>query len=420
MSATLRWCQALLLAAALAACGRPDLCEEGLCPIGTTCIAETGACEAAAGAAPERVGLVGAFSLVRAVDGSLGVVGHAPGRKSLVHLASVAGSHEPSYIAGPAAVPGEAPAGNASSAVAAADGRLHVAWTRASDGTLWYATGSGGAWAREQVTVALAGTVDRQVAIGLWSGQPAIAWRASDLQQVRFAHRDAKGQWLAETVPPPAPRPGQANGKIDLGRSLAMVIAQSGPAIAAYDAEGGDLVLAVRGAAGWNVARVAGSHPVTGSDTGDMGNPAAIAVGATGDLVLAYRDRSGGRVLVARAKSGVVSHQVVDDGAWTDPVQGTRRVDLVGTALSIAVLGGGRAAVALQDASRLRVRVAVEKPSGGFTLHHVPGESRPHAWPRLWVRDNGTLVVGYLALDAQRGPGGGTFVTWTLSTGAAP
>lgn len=411
-----RWCLLLCLCCGLFACSREVAnCQTGLCPVGYACNPGSGQCEVLPAATPANSGLLGRIAPVRLAGGQVGVAAFSSERKSLLWLTEIDGGWQPTYLAGPAAGAQEAPSGQNVAATVDSDGLAHVAWRRAGDGTLWYGHQSAAGWQREQVTVADAGTVGPALALGLWQGQPLVAWRDQALQNVRVAHRTGDG-WQVETLPPPAPLPGDSTSATsDVGRSLAMVVLPGGPAIAAYEATRGDLVLGVRGAETWSVARVAGVDPKTGADQGDIGSPVAAALGPGAELVLAYRDRSRDRVLVTRAKSGVISHQTVMDGARVDAVHQTQRSDLLGSVVSVAVLPTGMAVVAAQDASGMRVRVAAEEPSGAFVQYTVPGTLQ--AWPALVTAADGSVQCLWLDLDNPTRPGFGRLQHWTVPRG---
>lgn len=396
-------------------------CEAGLCPVGMRCEASTGRCVPEAAQAVAPLGLHGRFRVLPQAKGDPAIVGLVAAKQSLALLSG----GQTSFLAGPAASPEDPPAGPAFAAVAGTDGRVHVAWQRPGDATLAYAVGGQKGWQREVIAAAQPGSVGRAVAIALWDGAPTLVWRSlTDGPGIRLARRNSAGGWDVEVVPAPPARAGQDKPAVlDLGRSLAMVVTPTGPALSAYDALAGDLVLAVRGSVGWTLARVAGSDAVDGKDTGDMGDPSALALGPGGELVVAYRDRTRGRVLLARAKGGVLQHQVVADGKIADGATGTTRVGLLGSALAVAVLPDGRAAVAMQDGSRLQAVVAVEKPTGGFELRTLPATlaaPRPQAWPELVVQADGTLDVHYLELDPVRGPVAGAVGRWTWPAGGTP
>lgn len=404
----------LLLFCALG-CSRA-LCEPGLCPAGTTCDAGTGQCVQAETSASVTPALFGRTSLLRLPGGETGVVGYAPGQKSLVLLAGSADAWQASFIAGPSASSGEAPAGQASAATIDAAGHVHVAWVRSGDDSLWYATGGSNGWQRDNQPLAPPGTAGRDVAIGMWQNTPLVAWRALDISGIRVARRIG-ATWTIETVPTP-PLPGQPNAALDLGRSLSMAMLPSGPALVSYEAAGGDLVLAVRSGTDWKVARVAGRNPTTGQDEDDVGATSALAVGPAGELAVAYRDRSHGRVMLARSKAGVLTQIQIAGGLVVDAKTGQQHVDLVGTVLAVAVLADGRAVVAIQDASNLRIDVAIQTPAGGFEHHALAGDGL-QAWPSLRVAGDGSMQVGWIALQPGNGPGGALRLS-QLSAGGAP
>jgi hypothetical protein len=317
-------------------------------------------------------------------------------------------------VAGPAAQDGEATV-EAAAAVAGLDGALHMVWLRKSDQSLWYGTGKSGAWQREVVPAAVPGTIGRGPALALWQGRPVVAWRALDVGAIQVSERTAPGTWTTALVKAP-PRPGH-DGPSDLGRQFALTIAPSGPALSAYDATAGDLVIAVRAGATWSATRLAGSDPASGADTGDMGATSAIAAATTGELAVAYRDRGRGRVMVARTLAGPVAHKIALDEPVTDALAGTVHTGVIGTALAIALHGPGRAVVAAQDGLRLRVVVAVEQSGGGFQRIDVAttvSGSAPQMWPELAMAPDGGILLGYVALDPAAGPGAGRLHTWAI------
>ncbi len=400
---------------AVAACDKsaPN-CETGLCPSGFACNPGSGLCEVLTTPTASTSGLIGRLSAVRLSDGQLGVAAFSSQRGSLVWMRESQGDWQPSFLAGPAASAQEPPAGHTSAAVTDADGLVHIAWRRAGDATLWYGVQGPNGWQREQVAVALPGTVGAALAIGMWQGTPVIAWRGLDIQNVRVAHKVAE-TWVLETLPPPAALPGEVTAAVDLGRSLALVVMPTGPAIAAYEATRGDLVLAVRSGDVWNVARLAGVDTKTGADQGDVGMPVAATLGPGAELVLAYRDRQNDQVLLTRAKSGVVSHQLVMDGQRADDTHQTLRSDVLGTALSVVVLPTGLAVVAAQNASTMRVQIAAERPAGGFVSYTVPGTLQ--GWPTLVTQADATAACLWLDLADPAHPGAGRLQRWAVPRG---
>jgi len=233
--------------------------------------------------------------------------------------------------------------------------------------------------------------------------EPMLAWRSDAPPGIRFAHRTGSA-WSVEDVPP-APWPNQPAAPVQQGGSLSIVAVPAGVAVAGYEAIGGDLVLAVRTGGLWQVARIAGRDPTTGSDLGDMGSTVALAAGPSGDLAIAYTDRSHDRVMLAMSHAGVVTQTVVEEGLQPDPETGLGRADLIGTALAVAILPDGRAVVASQDASHLRIHLAVQTIGGSF-VHQTVASLEPQLWPALVASPPGAVTVGWLALTPQSGPGG--------------
>lgn len=404
----------LIVSAVLfASCGRDvGHCEDGLCPTATSCNQTTGLCEKNAVASGGSLGLFGRVSWLRMADGQTALLGYSAQRKSLVFVLHPDADAQVSFIAGPAASPDEKAAGESSAAVVAADGQVHVAWFRQSDASLWYAVGGATQWTVTPIPVD--GEIGRNVAIGLFQGAAVVAYRSEKTHTMHVAQRGVAKDWDIEEVPPPPPVAGSTVAA-DVGRSLSLAIGPSGPAISAYDASSGDLILAVRAAAVWSVVRLAGTDAVSGLDTGDVGDPSVLAVGPTGELAVAYRNCTTGQVQLIRSKAGEISTQVVLSGEHIDANSQLSRVDVVGSALDIAVLADGGIAVAVQNGSDLRVVVAVDKAAGGFARFDVPGTAQ--GWPRLLRQNDGTLAVGYVALSGQGGPSAGRFDHWTLPGG---
>jgi hypothetical protein len=405
----------MLVLLALPGCGR-SVCGPGACPTGTVCQLSTGVCTASHVQVPVVPGLFGHLALLRLPDGKLGVAGHAPSLQSLTLLTGRDDAWHASFVAGPAAIAEDPPVDTAFAAVADAEGHIHVAWVRA-DASLGYATGGPNGWQRDAQPLAQAGQASHDVAIGLWQGSPVVAWRSLDPPGLHFARRQ-EGAWTTETVPPPV-LPGQPTATVDEGHGLSLAMLSSGPALVSYEAVGGDLVLAVHNGTAWNVARIAGRDAMTGADTGDMGLPAALTVGPAGELAVAYRDRTSGRVLLARSKAGVLTQQVVAGGPVLDPLTGTQHVELMGTALAVALRPSGRAVVAIQDASHVRIDVAIQSSSGTFTRMTLPGDA-PQAWPALQTLADGSIVIAWVDLQPAQGPGAGRLRTLVLPSGGTP
>lgn len=390
-----RWltCALALLAWA---CDEPH-CGSASCPYGQVCEEASGQCRSPM---PGKTGaplLRGRLVWLPAASPSSGwVLAHAPLEGSLALLPAAGGA--PVWVAGPRGAMNEGPAGESSAGAVDASGRLHLAWWRASDRSITYAEGTSALLSRDPAPLAVAAA--RPIALALTATDTAVAWQ-SDAGKVHVALRHA-GLWQLEQVPQPpaapevAPRPGAA---------VALAALPTGLALAYYDAAAGDLVLGTRTAGAWKVARIAGRDLASGADQGDVGDTIAMATGPAGKLAIAYRDRSRGRVMLATSQGGVVSHTAVDGGLRLDAETGLGRVDLLGSSLAVAVLADGRVVVAMQDASRARIRVASETPAGTFVVRQLAG-TEGQAWPVLGAVSSAGLQLGWLGLEPGRGPGG--------------
>lgn len=387
-------------------------CEPGLCPIGTTCEASSGLCTAQAQGTTATPGLLGHSTFLRMPDGQLGVIGFAPDRGSLVLLTHGIEADQTSLIAGTGVGGEQAAAGQASAAGLDSHGTLHVAWWRASDSSINYAALGSKGWQRDATPLAAAGTAGRDLSLATDAQNVWVAWQNLDPPGVRLAHR-VGSVWQTEDMPQPPDLPG------NLGGSVSLAMLPLGPAVATYDSAGGDLVLGARANGTWTVARLDGRDPSTGADTGDVGSTCALAAGLAGDLVVAYRDRTRGRVLLARNHAGVLQRLVVAGGLVQDPETGLKRVPLSGTALAVVVLPSDRAVVAWQDGSAMQVHLAVEQPSGDFSSISI-AQDGIQAWPSLLLLPDHSLVAAWIALHPERGPGAGV-ATWTgVATTGAP
>ena len=410
-----------LVLALLPACHRESpSCESGLCPSGFVCNPGTSLCEEAAKSQPTAQGLLGQPAVVPLADNALGIAAFDAEHKSLVWLHGADNAWEVSSVAGPLVDPAELPTGQGVAAAVGQDGLVHLAWRRSADATLWYAVSSEQGWTREQVTVAPSGTVGGAVALGLWQGQPVLAWRATDLPGVRVGWRDADG-WQSDVLPSAVPLAGESTAAADVGRYLALAVLPTGPAIAAYDATHRGLVLAVHtgelgvGVGNWKVSRIAGTDPGMAEADGDFGAPLAMALGPGGEPVLAYRDRTHNRVLLARSKAGVLTRQVVLTGDRVDAALQVERTDLLGTALSVRVTPSGLAVVAAQNGSTMRIHVAAEQTSGGFVPYIIPGGIA--GWPALATRVDGSVTCLWLDLSDPARHGVGRLRAWPVPRG---
>lgn len=401
----------LLLMAAGLSCSKADIeCADGACPVGYRCAPASGLCEIESNGPALQTSLFGAIAAIDRAGSPPVVIGFAKDRQSL----AVIDGDAVNFLAGPAASSSQQPSGEACAAVRSEDGDVHIAWVKDADRTLWHAHGRGGTWQVDQISEAKAGTVARPIAMGWWQGQPVIAWRAGDAAAVRVGRRQATGAWTIQALPPPPPPRKGAAPTADMGRSLALATPSAGLTIATYDATHGDVLLSVDSGDGWATARLAGSDPTTGADTGDMGHPLALAVGPDGDLVLAYRNASRSAVMLARAAKGVVSHQLVASGNVPGPA-GTEQRDWIGSNLSLAVRSDGNAAVAWSNGSRWSVELALEKPAGGFARisppAHLLGKGK-QLWPAL--SGGAAIWLSWVAVDASRGPAGSRVMQWAV------
>lgn len=401
----------MLLMGAGVSCAKSDIeCADGACPVGYRCAVSTGLCEVESNGPALQTSLFGAIASVDQPSSPPVVIGFAKDRQSL----AVIDGDVVSFLAGPAANSAHQPSGQACAAVRGEDGDIHIAWVRDADHTLWHARGHGGSWQVDQVSEGKPGTVARPIAIGWWQDQPVIAWRAGDAAAVRVGRRQASGSWSIQALPPPPPPRKNALPTADMGRSLALATPSAGLTIATYDATHGDVVLSVDSGSGWSTARLAGTDPTTGADSGDMGNPLALAVGPDGELVLAYRNASRSAVMLARAAKGVVSHHLVASGSVPGPA-GTEQRDWIGSNLSLAVRSDGNAAVAWSNGSRWTIELGLQKPAGGFARISPPAQlvgKGKQLWPAL--SGGSAIWLSWVAVDASRGPSGSRVVQWAV------
>lgn len=409
------------LTASSASCSNAaKTCESGLCPSGFVCNPGNGLCEEAAKVSPTANGLLGQPAALTLPDNSLGVAAFDAEHQSLIWLRGDGESWQVTTVAGPLVSASELPTGQGVVAAIGADGRIHLAWRRTADGTLWYAVQGPDGWSREQVTAAAPGTVGAALALGLWQGHPVLAWRASDLQGIRVGRRVAAG-WMVETLPAAVPLPGDVTAQSDVGRYLALAVLPTGPAIAAYDAINHGIVLALQSgeptaaATTWKVSRLAGAEPDSPEPEGDFGAPLALTIGPGGDPVLVYRDRQHNRVFVARSKSGVFLRKVVLSGDRVEPSLQVERTDLMGTSLSVKVVPSGLVQVAALNGSTMRVHVAAEQSAGGYSTYIVPGGTA--GWPALVTRADGSAVCLWLDLSDAAHRGLGHLRSWAVPRG---
>ncbi len=409
----------LVVALAVASVGlgcseAPQKCAAGACPAGYSCAPATGKCALQSAGAASHVGLFGRFATVARKGDAPIAIGFSAERQSL----AVVTGDVVSFLAGPAAVPGEAPAGQNCAAVRNATGQLSVAWVRPGDNTVWVATATGNQWTVAQVDPAVAGKAAPPIATVEQNGKLIVAVRDATLQSLRLLSPLATKGWSALDVPMPSGPSKNHGPSLDFGKSFSMVALPAGVAIAGYDATYGDLVLAVWGGEEWSLTRVAGFDAATGLDTGDMGAPSALALAPNGTLVVAYRDRSRDTVMLARATKGVLATEVVTSGAVPGPL-GTERRDLVGAGLALALREDGRAAVAWFNGTSWRVELALQRTGGGFAKATLPGLLAPslQLWPALTTDGDGALWLSWVENQAGRVPAASRLVHQAIAHG---
>lgn len=393
------------------ACQDDPHCEQGACPIGQRCVFSTGLCEddpaVELAALPQ---FSGAWTLVGLAGLRHAMVGYDLARRSLAWVERDGSQSKVTWLAGPAAAQAQG-AGETSAALVTATGAVHVVWSRRGDGTLWHATRTNGTWTTNQINDIEPYKVKGDLAFAPWFGRPTLAFEDATSGQAVVASLDAGGTWLAEPVPTPPPIAGTSSS---IGGPIRISAHGAALSLAWYDPVGGDLVVATRGAT-WLVSRLGGRDPTTGADTSDAGAPCALTRDLDGGLIAAWRDRTAGEVRVARSAAGAIAVQTVSDGTATDTELGVDRRHVVGTALDVTILANGRLAVAWQDASAARIQLGVQNASGGFSVADVPASTGPQLRPRLLSRVDGTVLVGWLELDAVHG--GGRPATWTWTPG---
>lgn len=400
---------------AMLGCSSPTLCEPGLCPAGSACDETTGRCAMKAVVATTVPRVFGRFSALALPGLQRAYIGFVPDRDSLACIETHATGTQTTYVAGPARDPAQIAAGHDSAAIADAAGGIHVAYTDAA-GAVWYAHRAAAAWQREPVTSAAAGA-GHHLAIALWQQAPVIVFDRPQAGDLAFAWRAAA--WTIETVAPPIESDGKAG---HLTGRLAVSTFGPSVAIAAHDPDRRALVIANRSSGQWSAARLASSAaggPADGILEPEIGTACAMTRGLAGELIVAYRDATRNHVVLARSDAGATVHRILADGRYHDDLHAVERTRLVGTDLALAVLPGGRLAVALQDGSRLRVQVARETASGGFDVVDVPYAGRPQLAPRVVTQVDGSAAVSWLDMEPTAGPLGGRISTWLLG-GTAP
>lgn len=385
------------------------VCEPDMCPAGMRCNPDNGRCVPLPSVGPQGPALHGRFQLQSTLDEGQTRrwwLGFDPARQSL----ALWDGSVIRYLDGPAASPGSSPAGQGAALIKDPKGGLIAAWLRASDGSVWCAW-SRLDWAPVQVR---SGGAEGVVALAadntmLWlASRDAVARTVALSELPHPVDRRATSGWKRTLLANPTGMGDAPGTPLDLGRWLAMVVTAGGPVLAAYDAVGGDLVLATRVESGWQASRVAGRDRLTGKNTTDAGQAVAMTVAPGGALLVAYRDRSRDEVILLRDESGVAKTSVVGSGTRSDAATATERSALYGSQIALAALPDGRATLAIADAARWAIDVAVERPDGSFGhFAMTPAETGgPLAFPALEVRSATAVAVHALRARPEAGPAG--------------
>ncbi len=246
-------------------------------------------------------------------------------------------------------------------------------------------------------------------------GRAHIAYYDATLGVLGYAVREDT-DWRTEIVPPalvleaqrrateepPGWRSDGSSGPrmFDYGRHASLSLALGHPVVAFYEAVGGDLLLAVRDESGWRVQFVDGRDPVTGEGQNDVGRHASLAVDGYGDVSIAYYDATEGALRFARSARGVMTIEVVDDGAIA--IDGSRRPHcgrhLVGQRAALIYDQAHRPGITYLDATELTLRFARREADGSWrrlVLDETPGAG---VWLDHAVSGERSLVV-YAQVD---------------------
>lgn len=398
----------IVLGLLLGGCADEPRCETGLCPAGFQCEPSTGQCQRSTTATEGALRYVGRVH--RDPQRSV-TVGYVPAAESLMATWPDAdGRQVTAPIDGPA-LDGDRPsAGQASATFAVVGGPLHVAYLRTTDGSVGYAVLDDGPWHREDV--APAGSArGRAIAVAstLPSGPPVVAWQRADGGGPVVARRtaptaDSDAVWGLDAMPPP---PGRSAAQMIWGREVALLGRAGAVALGTVDLATGAVVLGLWSPAGWDVAQL------TDASAGRASGAVALTSTADGGLVVVWRDGRSNRVLAtSAAPDGTVHTAVVDDGR---AAAADGHAHVVGTALAATRLVDGRLVVASQDASAARVRLAIQQPSGGFSVQALGGASAPLLFPTVSRGPDGDVLVHAVAVQPGLLPPAGAVQVWPVA-----
>jgi hypothetical protein len=141
-----------------------------------------------------------------------------------------------------------------------------------------------------------------------------------------------------------------------------------------YDRIRGNLHQSQKIAGKWTTVLLDGQTPGDpGSDTGDTGIGASLAIDAKGDWHIAYVDGIKESLKYMKVIGGTMpqSPEIIDDGKKPDGTQNADGSHVVGDDSSITVSSTGEIRVAYMDATGGKLRIATRAAAGGWTRKEV-------------------------------------------------
>jgi hypothetical protein len=167
------------------------------------------------------------------------------------------------------------------------------------------------------------------------------------------------------------------------------------PAIAFYDRNAGDLLLARRGADGkWQ------TETVDGNKDADTGRFASLAVDQSGTLHLAFYDASNERLLYTARGSGSGAIEVVDDGSRDDGVHP------VGASATMILESNGQLAIAYQDMATVDLLLARRTGEGSWASKVLQNGDQGFGFYVSAARHGNDVLVSNYVYDAKLYPPG--------------
>jgi hypothetical protein len=364
----------LLGALAAGACDSQTLPCVGGCPVGQVCDVAAGRCIELR--PPEPPPDLGRFNSV-AVDsaGRLVVASYAARYGDLVlGRQRDSGGYDWEYVDGLPSVgdpglrrdpvpivPGPDVGLYASLRLDALD-RPHLAYFDRTLGRLKYAVRTGEGWQIEQVPQLGDGDhiVGRGASLVLGAdGLPRIGFLDEQVGGVMLATKLPGERWSIEQVSACAPEqdwPGPPG--VETGRLVSLVLDKRGSEwIGFQDLCSASLLLASRKPEGWAILEL---------DPGPQaGNWVSAALDASGNVAVAYHDRSEGALAYAWNQAGTMKTVVVDQGLEIE-AQGAQRRWPVGQHCALAFGQDGLARVVYLDSRGLDLKLVTGLPTGGF------------------------------------------------------